>query len=147
MTVREHILNFTLAVALCVGISWLTDREPPVRYDYVQALYEDEATGAPKPVPGGSIGVEFDITRLQICRTKAERWFRDYKGWDYDLPNEEFTPEDIGEFKLKKMIALDRRIIPGMGTLKIDVYWYCNPIHYLWPIHTVLKVPVVVERP
>lgn len=143
MRVKELLINGALSACICVATMWGLDRDPPVTQVSNSIL---KLEGHPKPGENGII--ISDVIRHRSCRTTLERTYRDGGGTRYILPEIEFTPpvplNPPFQDHFSSPLEIDRRSDTGPSMAQLDLFWKCNPIHYIWPIHVQMQLPFTI---
>lgn len=108
---------------------WTIDREPPV--DIL------EATPHPRRVrPGDPIRAHFELFRKRSCAGHQDRWITDSLNVRFELPDSDFrqSPEPIGNTTFGFLAHVSPFASPGPAHLYILFTYYCNPLHWIFPV-------------
>lgn len=127
-----------LAVIILAGIGsaavaiMMTDRQPPIVYEQVQAL----ADSVPQ---GGTIDVEFTVFRLRICDATARRFLTDAAGQRHAIPTFTVGPRMLaGRDTYRRSITIPDATAVGVASYQVTIEYTCNVFHRLgWPIEVI----------
>lgn len=136
-----------LGWALCAipFIWWGADTTPPFEVTEYQA---------PAPIYAGETLVfAFPVKRdvMRGCSVKFSRHIFDANGQKYELTGDTTMSAQalyemhqvMGNF-LKLSIRTPEKLAPGTAQVISDLHYYCNPVHYVFPIHLRLAFPFEV---
>lgn len=134
-----------ILVASLQSVIWAFDRDPP---------FLVKAAGiTPPSYPGGPLLVQGDVERdiSRDCNLETHHWIEDSRGYRHYLPVVVIPAESIR--RLEQEISPGRTafsaVIPLTITLGKAVYhaenrYICNPVHLIWPISVITRIPFEV---
>lgn len=140
----KHIALAWLLI-LAWPLYWSIDRNPP--------LSINGRITAPRVIPGGTALLEIPVMRetWRNCSTQFRKYLTDSKGEEFDYGIEQVISADslmdmerrAGPW-IKTSIHIPLTTSAGFANLAIDASFVCNPIHRIWPIRSILNIPIVV---
>jgi hypothetical protein len=137
IVVFRRWLMRTIAAMTLVGLAatagvlgfWASDREIPTKIIRQRLL-------TPEVVQGGEMQTERVVNRDKLCYTTIDRYMIDAAGQRFDLgvtvyPNGTGV---LGEETFVGSQPVPERMAPGEATFTALPCYYCNPVHWLWPL-------------
>lgn len=119
---------FAIYGAVSLGVM-VADREPPISYQRAEAL------SASVPA-GGSIDIEFEVSRERICPSTVKRWLVDAAGDRHSITN--FTVGSNlkrGKEVYQRSITVPENAAVGPAYYEVKLEFACNIIQRLgWPV-------------
>jgi hypothetical protein len=113
-------------VAAYLGVS-LQDRDPPTEFHKIEAI--------PFDVKDGEVRIHFEIIRHRQCEFRSERVLFDSTRtrWLLDEVHFSRSPGPIGPDQYITVVQLPKMATGPARYVMVSRY-YCNPLHYIWPI-------------
>lgn len=142
ISMRRKLIHVVFLVCLAfvaaVAGVWTADRG---------AVIQIVETRADKPVkPGGQLQIVYRVNRFRVCQRQVFREIIDGQGLRHVLgiqPNP--VPGPLGYDSYTVLVAVPPVVQPGLGEYRVTIEDYCNPLHYMWPLVTHIKVPILIS--
>lgn len=140
----KHI-GLAWLIILAWLIYWSIDRTPP--------LSINGRITVPRVVPGGSASLEIPVMRetWRNCSTQFRKYLIDSEGVEFDYGIEQLiSAESLADMErragpwIRTSIHVPPNTHAGFANLAIDASFVCNPLHRIWPIKTILNIPIIV---
>lgn len=148
MGVVQHIKNAGLAALVCLNLVWISDRDAPQDYRLAQSIsggFWPSGRPVPPARPSGDLVIHYEFDRDRECPLVVQRTVTDSEHQLIILPEEPYTPEGLGHISMNRPMPVPANANPGEAKAKIVLKFYCNPIHWFWPIQVNLTVPFQIE--
>lgn len=109
----------------------LADRRPPVEVYDVQVMNQDARVQL-----GTDLIVKYDVYRNAACRSIIQSVFRDRLGTRFVLDDIMLfmSPAIIGRDSYAMRVNVPVKMVEGEAIFRHVFVYYCNPLHYLWPV-------------
>jgi hypothetical protein len=144
-----HVLRWlpysVIFLALFQVALWAADRRPPFTVL--------EGTIVPPTVAGGVLRIEGKVIRdlTRNCNLFVTQWVEDRVGFRHYLASVEMQAESIRKLEeispglTRYAPALPPGIPAGSAVYHAESQYACNPVHALWPITIITRIPFTVE--
>lgn len=129
-------LCFVIVIFAFMFGTWIVDRNPPGAYIGIpKVLYDNEIK------QGSNIIVQYEVYRYRSCPLKVERVMYDGMGIRYSLPDYDLASAgDMGPQTLRVKVNIPYGMEKGKSEYRVMVSYYCNPLHYIWPIVVIAPI-------
>lgn len=143
-----HTLLWIPSLVICLAVVqivvWAADREPPFK------VLNGEVV--PPTNVGGVLKIRGDIRRdvTRGCSLTVSHWIEDRVGFRSYLPIVEMSADSLirleelapGKTRFSNMVP--HSVAPGAAIYHAENRYVCNPIHLIWPIVVVTRLPFEV---
>lgn len=130
-----YIKYISVILGVVVGIIlsiWALDRDLPSQN--VKSVILN-----PEVIAGGNVIQDIAVERVRICNITVTRLLYDSDGTRFLLPSLYIRyPGTIGSDKYNQEITIPNSVTKGPARLRVITEWMCNPVHYLFPIRSVV---------
>ena len=138
-------MRAAIIVGFVIGITitnWLTDRVIPITDFHTEAIN-------PVVMKGKSVYMETYLNRKRICNFVTERTLYDSKNQTLELNTKiSIRPGPLGKDHNVHEIPIPNidTVSPGPAMIENRVSWFCNPIHYIWPIQYTYRIKFYIVQ-
>lgn len=146
-----HAFRWLPAVIIVIGagqtIAWAINRTPPFTVL--------EGRIIPPAIPGGVLRIDGVVKRdlSRDCDLEVTQWVEESAGYRHYLNPVAMRAESIRKLeeispgRTQYAAAIPPTVKPGPAVYHAESRYTCNPVHLLWPISIITRIPFNVETP
>jgi len=136
-------IRILLGIYLLAGVVllfWLIDRAEPVTF---------QPTPVVEVIAGQQARIPVAFVRHRACPVEIDSWIVDSTNGRFDYPDQRNQGRGpVGEevFRFFLVLPIPAGMASGPATMHRVVSYFCNPIHYIYPIVNRREIKLMVDK-